>query len=206
MAYVLLIFVIAIVVLIAIDKIRTFQRKRRNFKRSIYYNDKQAAIETHSKQLGKKLQERYGVRDKYPPDKIKATIKDSGWSGDRDCYGIAMYSDRDDFIEYHRSIGEVCDYDAMRSEISECLSLPDNTFSTFEAIEAGALVSNYDTPTYESNSSSEDGGGWSFWGSGDGGGSSSYDGGSSSSYDSGSSDSGSSSDGGGGGDSSSSSD
>ncbi len=180
--------------------------KRRNSKRVSRYNQKQVAIHTHSQQLGKKLQERYGVRDKYPPDKIKATIKDSGWSNDRDCYGIAMYSDRADFIEYHRSIGEVCNYDAMRSEISECLSLPDNTFSTFEAIEAGELVSNYDTPTYESNPSSEDGGGgWSFWGSSDGGGSSSYDGGSSSSYDSGSSDggssdSGSSSDGGGGGD------
>jgi hypothetical protein len=188
MAYVLLIFVIAIVLLVAIDRIRASQRKRRNFNRSNYYNDKQVVIKTHSKLLGKKLQERYGVRDKYPPDKIKTTIKDSGWSSDRDCYGIAMYSDRTDFIEYHRSIGEVCDYDAMRSEICECLSLPDNTFSTSEAIEAGALVTDYDTPAYESSTSSDDGG-WSFWGSSDGG-SSSYD---SSSSDSGSSDSGSSS-------------
>ena len=167
------------------------RRKRRNSKRVSRYNEKQLAIHTHSQQLGKKLQERYGVRATYPPDKIKTTIKESGWSTDRDCYGIAMYSDRADFIEYHRSIGEVCDYDAMRSEISGCLSLPDNTFSTSEAIEAG-LVTDRDTSVYESNTSSDDGGGgWSFWGSGDGG--------SSSSYDSGSSDSGSSSDGGGGG-------
>jgi uncharacterized membrane protein YgcG len=199
MTYVLLIIVITIFVFVASGIIRSSKRNQRNFRRSRRYNDKQVAIETHSKQLGKKLQERYGVSDKYPPDKIKATIKDSGWSGDRDCYGIAMYSDRADFIEYHRSIGEVCDYDAMRNEISECLSLPDNTFSTFEAIEAGALVTEYGTPVVES-SIGNDGGGWSFWGSGDGGGSSSYDSSSSSSYDSGSSDSGSSSDGGGGGD------
>ncbi len=199
MAYVLLIFVIAIFVFVASGIIRSSKRKQRNFKRSRRYDDKQVAIRTYSKQLGQKLQERYGVREKYPPDKIKTTITESGWSSDRDCYGIAMYADRADFIEYHRSIGEVCDYDAMRSEISECLSLPDNTFSTSEAIEAGALVTDRDTSVDESNPSSDDGGGGSsFWGSGDGGESSSYDGGSSGSYDSGSSDSGSSSDGGGG--------
>jgi hypothetical protein len=120
--------------------------KQGRFKRSSPYHNKQVAIRTYSKQLGKKLQERYGVRATYPPDRIKATIRESGWSGDRDCYGIAMYADRTDFIEYHRSIGEVCDYDAMRSEISECLSLPDNTFSTDEAIEAGALITESDPP------------------------------------------------------------
>lgn len=159
--------------------------KNQHGKRSSPYSNKQVAIRTYAQQLGKKLQECYGVQAKYPPDRIKTTIRESGWSGDSDCYGIAMYADRADFIEYHRSIGEVCDYAAMRSEISECLSLPDNTFSTSAAIEAGELFTNYDTPAAESTPSSDDGGGGgSFWGSGDGGGSSSYDGGSSS-YDGG---------------------
>lgn len=181
---------------------RDIARSWRSRKRSSSYNDKQMAIYTYSKQLGKKLQERYGVSEKYPPDRIKATIVESGWSGDRDCFGIAMYADLTDFIEYHRSIGETCDYDAMRSEISKCLSLPDNTFSPSDAIEAGESVTTDDSPTYESAPSSDDGGGgWSFWGSSDGGGSSSYDGGSSSSYDSGSSyDGGGDCGGGGGGD------
>ncbi len=191
MIYIWSIVAIAIFVFVAGWISRSSQRKRRDFfKRATDDNDKEVAIRTYSK-LGKRLQERYGVRDKYPPAKIKETIVDSGWGNARDCYGIAMYSDRADFIEYHRSIGEICDYDAMRSEISECLSLPDDTFSTSEAIAAGALFTSDDTPVYESSTSSNDGAGWSFWGSSDGG--------SSSSYDSGSSDSGSS-DGGGGGD------
>ncbi len=167
--------------------------------RSSRSREKQVAIQTYSKQLGQELRTRYGVREKYPPDKIKTTIKQSGLSSDRDCYGIAMYADRNDFIEYHRSIGESCDYDAMRSEISECLSLPDNTFSTSEAIAAGELFTDRGDSTYESNSSSDDSGSsWSFWsgGSSEGGG---YDGG-------GSSDSSTSSDGGGSSDSGSSSD
>jgi hypothetical protein len=180
--------------------IRDIAKSWRSGRKSSPYSNKQMAIRTYSKQLGTKLQERYGVRDKYPPDQIKTTIRESGWSGDFDCFGIAMYADLNDFTEYHRSIGEVCDYAAMRSEISACLSLPDNTFSPSDAIEAGESVTTDDSPTDESAPSSDGGGGWSFWGSSDGGGSSSYDGGSSSSYDGGSSssyDSGSSYDGGG---------
>jgi uncharacterized membrane protein YgcG len=178
--------ILAIGIFVIATFVRAFAKNRRG-KRSSPYSNKQVAIRTYAQQLGKKLQERYGVQAKYPPERIKSTIRESGWSGDRDCYGIAMYADSTDFIEYHRSIGEICDYDAMRSEIGECLSLPDNTFSPSDAIEAGELFTNDDTPPMpESSPSSDYGGGWSFWGSSDGGGSS-YDGGSSSSCDAGSS-------------------
>jgi uncharacterized membrane protein YgcG len=171
---------------IGIFGVATLVRAIAKSKRSNPYSNKQVAIHTYSKHLGTKLRERYGVREKYPPAQIKATIVESGWSGSNDCYGIAMYADSADFIEYHRSIGETCDYAAMRSDISKCLSLPDNTFSTSDAIGAGESVTNYDTATYESTLGSDNSGGWSFWGSDDGGGSSSsYDGGGSSSYDGG---------------------
>jgi hypothetical protein len=41
---------------------------------------------------------------------------------------LAMYCDRSDFVNYHRSIGESCDYHAMRDEISLCLFGSHTTF------------------------------------------------------------------------------
>ena len=33
------------------------------------------------------------------------------------CYGVSMFSSREDFDQFHSENGESCDYDAMRDEI-----------------------------------------------------------------------------------------
>jgi hypothetical protein len=71
--------------------------------------------------LGKVLQQKYGKQAKYTPAQVKATSQSLGYSADYDCFGIAMYCDRADFTNYHDSIGESCNYESMRSEVSYCL-------------------------------------------------------------------------------------
>jgi uncharacterized membrane protein YgcG len=131
----------------------------RSFRRSNHVNKKQQAIRTYSKQLGKLLQTRYGIRAKYTPAEVNATIKKSGYGTDYACYAIAMYSDYSDFMEYHRSIGESCNYETMRGEISECLFLSDPSFSPSEAIDAGDRFDSNGHQISSDNSSSYDGGG-----------------------------------------------
>ncbi len=166
------IFVVIVIVRAIVDSFRSLKKSQRG-------NDKQQVIRGYSKHLGKQLQHRYGVRERYTPKQIKDTIRSSGLSTDLDCYGIAMYAERNDFIEYHRAIGETCDYDAMRDEIGQCLSLPDNTFSPSEAIDASDRFDDRSNVVDESHSNSENGGSWSFWSdsSSDTSSSSSYDGG-----------------------------
>ena len=117
--FIFLVTLCSIVAMIIIGAKRLLSRKKS--RRGHSKHSKQRVIRTYSTHLGQELQKRYGVRQKYAPAQIKATIKSSGLSSDRDCYAIAMYADRDDFIAYHRSIGENCNYDKMRGEISRML-------------------------------------------------------------------------------------
>ena len=61
----------------------------------------------------------YGKSKTYTPKQVKKTIERSGLSVADACYGIAMFSSREAFDQYHQEIGESCNYDDMRSEIAE---------------------------------------------------------------------------------------
>jgi hypothetical protein len=140
-------FVIGIIIVVAIFK--SFGRSRRSSR-------KQQAIRTYSKRLGRLLRARYRVQDKYAPGLIKAAIKEWGLDAKHACYAIAMYCDYSDFVEYHRLIGESCDYDAMWDEINECLFPSDITFSTSETIDAGVRFDREGDRSHSYNSSSSD--------------------------------------------------
>lgn len=99
---------------------------------------KKRAIRTYAKRLGRLLRTRYGEQKHYTPAQVKDIMKEWGYSTSYDCYGLAMYCDCADFIDYHRAIGTHCNYEAMRHEISHCLSLTDATFSVSDVMEAGA--------------------------------------------------------------------
>jgi hypothetical protein len=91
---------------------------------------KERAIRLYARRLIRLLQATYGKQEIYTTAQVKKTMKEWGYSTSYDCYGLAMYCDFEDFSDYHRSIGESCNYEAMRSEISYCLFSNDTTFST----------------------------------------------------------------------------
>jgi hypothetical protein len=92
-------------------------------------NQRRRAIWLYARQLGTKLQAKYGKQATYTPLQVKTTLTEWGYRTDYDCYGLAMYCNDTDFVEYHRSIDESCNYEAMRIEISECLFSTDREFS-----------------------------------------------------------------------------
>jgi uncharacterized membrane protein YgcG len=149
------------------------------------------SVQKYVKHVGPELRNRYGNQPKYTPAQVKQTVRASGYSSQDDCYAFALYCSEDDFVEYHRSIGESCDYNSMRSEISDSFgfSFPSGTtFDAAEVIDNSDRFGNIEVPTDNSGSS--------WFSLGDFGGGNSTDTGSS---DYSSSDSGGGSDGGGGG-------
>jgi hypothetical protein len=115
---------------------------RPRFKWLLRSSKKQMVIRYQSQWLSRKLLARYGLREHYTPSQVKRTIRESGYSTDYDCYGLAMYCHESDFIDFHQSIGESCDYQEMRHEISNCLSLPNTTFNASDLIHIGISPSN----------------------------------------------------------------
>ncbi len=101
---------------------------------------KRRAIRIYAQRLGRLLRARYGEQRHYTPAQVKDMMKEWGYSTSYDCYGLAMYCDCADFMDYHHVIGTDCNYEAMRYEISHCLSLTDATFSVSDVMEAGASL------------------------------------------------------------------
>lgn len=110
-----------------------FQRTFANIIAKIEQPKKERAIRLYARRLGRLLQATYGKQENYTPTQVKKTMTEWGFSSGYDCFGLAMYCDREDFSEYHRSIGESCNYERMRSEISCCLF--------------GSALTEFDTPT-----------------------------------------------------------
>jgi len=76
--------------------------------------------------LGKILVKDYGKKKYYKPAEVKKAHKKSDWSDyDFSCWGMSTYSSRDEFDQYHRETGEVCDYTSMKTQMLEGVSLTD---------------------------------------------------------------------------------
>lgn len=106
-------------------------------------NKKRFAIHKYIKHIGPELRKRYGGQRKYTPDQVKQTVSNSLYSSDYDCYAFAMYCSHDDFADYHRAIGESCDYNSMRSEISNffhSVFQGDTTFDACDVISLGDCI------------------------------------------------------------------
>jgi uncharacterized membrane protein YgcG len=196
---------LVLVVLLSVIAIAMWLRSRRSksnyhpsIKRSLNRSTsgaksarQQVAVQKYVKHVGPELRKRYGKQSRYTPAQVKQTVTASGYSSQDDCYAFALYCAEDDFVDYHRSIGESCDYNSMRSEISDSFGFIFPSGSTFDAAE---VIDNSDRFSSISIETTTDNSGSSWFSQGDFGGGSSTDTGSSN-YSS--SDSGGGSDGGG---------
>ena len=79
---------------------------------------KNRAIKSYAKRLPELLAKDYGRSTHYRPLQIKRTIERAGLDPTYSCYAIAMFSGREDFIQFHNEIGETCDFNAMRAEVA----------------------------------------------------------------------------------------
>lgn len=157
---------------------------RPSLKRFFHSRNKPLAIRNQARYLGRKLHIRYGLHDYYTPAQVQQAIRESGFSTAYYCYGLAMYCNESDFMDYHQSIGESCNYPEMCNEISTYLALPDSTFTASNIIDWGASFNSSFSGDFFGNehqgSSDAGGGGYDGAGSSDAGGGGGYDGGGSS--------------------------
>lgn len=75
------------------------------------------AIKSYVKRLPRALAKDYGKHRTYTPKQVVRCIERYGLSVSYSCYGIAIFSNKKEFDRYHTDMGEVCDYQIMRSEI-----------------------------------------------------------------------------------------
>jgi hypothetical protein len=128
-------------------------------------------IRQYARALPDELTALYGQQEHYSKAQIDRALAHKGFRKEKPgytstsisdyCYAYAMYCSHDEFDRIHAEAGENCDYDAMRSDISEaCFSSTDGF--TFQEMESYASES--------SSSDSSDSGSWGDSG-GDSGGS-----------------------------------
>jgi hypothetical protein len=129
---------------------------------------KRRAIRGYARRLPRLLARDYGASKTYTPQQVRKTIARSGMNTDYSCYGVAMFSGREDFNQFHQSIGETCDYDAMRGEIADS-HFHGNTDFTISDISAAFSESGSHSGDGGHHGGGGDGGGDS-GGGGDGGG------------------------------------
>jgi len=65
------------------------------------------------------LSKHYGYARSYTPQQVRKTVETVGLNGEFSCYAVAMFSSRESFDQFHRDLGETCDYDAMRAYVAD---------------------------------------------------------------------------------------
>jgi len=95
-------------------------------------------IKKYVKKLPHDLKENYAYQKYYSKEQVDASLKrkrlvgGGGVAVTDNCYAYAMFCSPEEFNKIHEGTGEECDYEGMRSEISDTMfnSAPDFCFST----------------------------------------------------------------------------
>lgn len=75
-----------------------------------------------ARHVGKHLTARYGKRTHYSPTLVKVTMRRLNYPDAWDCWALSLFTDRNDFTAYHDSLGELCNYATMNSEMLNAVS------------------------------------------------------------------------------------
>jgi hypothetical protein len=72
--------------------------------------------------VGNDLVKNYGKKRYYTVQEVKSANRRQGISYDVACWSHASFNSHPDFDAYHESIGESCDYAAMKAEMLSSVS------------------------------------------------------------------------------------
>jgi type II secretory pathway pseudopilin PulG len=104
---------------------------------------KRNALRDYIRRVGRVLRARYGKQPSYDPYEVKQMLKKWGYSTPFDCYCLALYCNDLDFDSYHRDIGEVCDYQAMRQEMCDYLPTLGRSFDATDVMDLGDHINHH---------------------------------------------------------------
>jgi hypothetical protein len=74
------------------------------------------------RRVGNDLLKNYGRKQNYTVEQVKSANKRQNVGLDFGCWSHATFNSHKDFDQYHQSIGESCDYVAMKSEMLSSVS------------------------------------------------------------------------------------
>jgi len=74
------------------------------------------------KSVGDDLFKNYGKKKYYTVQEVKEANRRQGVGPDFGCWSHATFNSHSDFDSYHNSIGESCDYAAMKTEMLSSVS------------------------------------------------------------------------------------
>ena len=72
--------------------------------------------------VGNDLLKTYGKRKHYSALEVREANRRQGISVDVSCWSHAFFNSHGDFDKYHQTLGEVCDYGAMRHSLLDVVS------------------------------------------------------------------------------------
>lgn len=72
--------------------------------------------------VGNDLVKNYGKKSHYTVQEVKNANRRQGIDYDFACWSHAVFNSHADFDEYHKRIGEVCDYASMKSEMLKSMT------------------------------------------------------------------------------------
>ena len=76
----------------------------------------------HGKEVGEILVRDYGQKKYYSCAHVKKASQEAKHGFDWHCWAMSLYASPTAFKSYHDSIGEVCDYPAMKAEMTSALT------------------------------------------------------------------------------------
>jgi len=71
--------------------------------------------------VGNDLISNYGKKDHYTVEEVQEANKRQGIKVDISCWSHAVFNSHEDFDRYHRTLGESCDYVAMKKEMLDAV-------------------------------------------------------------------------------------
>lgn len=100
------------------------------------------------KRVGEDLVRNYGKKPYYTVQEVKDANRRSDISLDYSCWSFAFFNTRSDFDAYHQSIGEQCDYTAMKIGMLSSVSNASDT-SMFDMDLSWLEFPDIDWPTFD---------------------------------------------------------
>jgi hypothetical protein len=76
----------------------------------------------YAKEVGEILVRNYGKKKFYSPEQVTKASSQSRYDIDWHCWAMCLFTSPFDFDTYHQSIGEACDYAAMKAEMTSALT------------------------------------------------------------------------------------
>lgn len=95
-----------------------------------------------ARRVGRDLLKNYGRKRSYTVPEVRKAAQRQEISIDWHCWAYALYTDRSTFDDYHRQIGEGCEYESMHQSMMDVLG--GDAVATLEVLDPSPSATSFD--------------------------------------------------------------